>query len=200
MILSEDNMFFSRKKERLRNRSRHIYLITNALIMLSTFMLVPIYALFVTSLGGTVLHASIIAATFYLTASIGALVFGRLIDKYNHDRLFLMAGYLIISSGYLLLLFATSFWHLIFIQIYLGIADAIIYPAFDTLFARHLNRKEEHAEWAALESTRYLTMFVGASIGGVIVNWAGFNVLFVVMACICFASFINMVLTPKELQ
>jgi MFS family permease len=193
-------MFFSRKKERLRNRSRHIYLMTNALIFLSTFMLVPIYALLVTSLGGTILHAGIAASTFYLTASIGALIFGRLIDKFKHDRTFLMIGYLIISSGYFFLTFADQFWHLILLQIYLGIADAIIYPAFDTLFSRHINRKEAHLEWGSLESMRYLTMFAGAIIGSAIVNWGSFDALFVIMGCICFGAFLNTLFTPKELR
>jgi MFS family permease len=193
-------MLFFKQKNKINDHSRNFYLVSNALIMLATFMLVPIYALFITDLGGTVLHASITAGVFYLVASIFALIFGRMIDKLKHDRSFLILGYVIIATGYLLLLFATSFWHIILIQVYLGIADALIYPAFDSIFVRHINKKYEHAEWGALESTRYLTMFTGAILGGVIVNYSSFQILFIVMIGICLASLVNVVLMPKQIR
>ena len=167
-------MFFSFKKK--KNRARHAYLIINSLVMLSTFMLVPIYALFINSMGGSVLHVSIIVSVFYLTASLGSLSINRLIGKLNCNKRLLTVGYLMIGLGYFSLIFAFSFWHLILIQIFLGLADAIIYPSFDALFANNINKAEEQAEWGSFESVRYFTMFAGAIVGGIVVNWAGFDV------------------------
>lgn len=162
-------------------------------------MLVPIYALFVTSIGGTIFHASLVAAVFYLTAGVGSMIMGRILMRVKNKRLTLIIGYLVLAAGYALLLGTNGILYLVLVQVFLGIGESIATPSFDTLFTKHLVPHHESEEWGAWESTRYLTMFTGSFLGGAIAFYAGFPILFSLMAGMCLVSAIYLLFIPKKL-
>src|SRR3989339_431232 len=176
-----------------------ILIITNALVWIATFMLVPVYALFVTSVGGTILDVSLVAAVFYLTAGLGSLVMGRVLTGIQDKKKMLIIGYLIVALGYFFLMGVTSLFQIILIQILLGIGEAIYFPSFDTLFTKHLVSHHESEEWGVWESTRYLTMFAGSFLGGAIAFWAGFPVLFLIMSGLCLVSAFYLFFVSKKI-
>ena len=172
----------------LFNKGLRILLITNALILVSGAMLGPIYALFVEKVGGSLLDASLTGGIFALVAGITTLVASKYADKIREERYIVAGGYFLMGIGFLLYMFVNSIWFLFIVQAIIGFAEAIYLPAFDSLYSRHLTRNKEGREWGAWEATNYFTAAAGAGIGGLLVTYFGFNIIFVIMGTLSIAS------------
>src|SRR3989339_1360481 len=159
-------MFFRNKRYHF-NRSIRVLLSTNSLIRLAAAMLGPIYALFVQEIGGNLLDASIAGAVFAFSAGATVLLTGKIIDAHGKPQHILVAGYILIGSGFFLYTFATSLVHLLLVQVVIGFGEAIASPAFDVLYSKHLDHGRAGTEWGAWEAMNYMTMAIGALIGGV---------------------------------
>ena len=77
---------------------------------------------------------------------------------------------------------------LFFVQIIFGIAEAIIVPAFDSLYSKNLDKGKAASEWGLWEGMRATVVGVAAIIGGFVAQTYGFAALFRVMAIISFFS------------
>jgi len=179
-------------KRILFNKALRILLVTNGLILLAGAMISPIYALFVKNIGGDLLDASLTGGLFALTAAITTFVAGKFADRKN-DALIVSIGYACIGLGFLLYMFVNSIQFLFFIQILIGFGEAFYSPAFDALYSKHLKKKKEGREWGAWESMNYLSLAIGAFVGGIIANFFGFNTLFIIMSGISFISSLYMI-------
>ena len=172
----------------LFNRGLRILLITNALILVAGAMLGPIYALFVEKIGGSLLDASLTGGIFALVAGITTLVASRYADKIKEEKHIVAVGYLLMGVGFFLYMFVNSIWFLFIIQAIIGFAEAIYLPAFDSLYSKHLTKKKEGREWGAWESMNYFTAAIGAGVGGLLVTYFGFNIIFIIMGTLSLAS------------
>ncbi len=175
-----------------------ILLMTDAVIGVASYMIGPIYALFVEEIGGDILDASSTAAVLALAAGVTALLAGRFNDRIKQNELIIVFGHAVTGIGFLLYLFADSIWMLFLIQIIIGFAAAVYAPTFDDLYSRHLKHGQAGLEWGTWESAGYFTTAIGAFLGGLIVSYFGFNVLFVVMALMCFGSATYLYLLPRR--
>lgn len=183
---------------RFLNRALRILLATNGVILVAGAMLGPIYALHIERIGGDVLDASVSVALFALTAAIMTIVSGRLTDTWKEKELIVVAGYLVLCVGFLLYLFADSVLALFGIQIVLGIGEALYSPAFDSLFSDHSPAKQSGRSWSMWEAMNYLSVALGAFIGGVIATTLGFPVLFVAISMMCLASALYIFWLPRR--
>lgn len=172
----------------LFNRALRILLITNGLVLLAGAMLGPIYALFVQSIGGDLLDASLTGGLFALAAGITTLLAGKFADKERRPELIVASGYAIMGFGFILYLFVKSIWFLFAVQILIGFAEAFYSPAFDALYSKHTTEKKAGREWGAWEALNYFSIAAGAALGGFIASAFGFKAIFVIMAGLCFAS------------
>jgi len=182
----------------LFNRALRILLITDSLVLIAGAMLGPIYALFVESVGGSLLDASLAGGLFALAAGITTLIAGKYADSIKRDELIVACGYAIMGIGFLLYTAVNSILFLFFVQILIGFAEAFYSPAFDALYSKHITKKKAGREWGAWESMSYFSVAVGAAIGGVIVTFFGFNAIFVLMAILCFASAVYIYHLPRR--
>ena len=179
-------------------RPLKILLFTNSIILLAGAMFAPIYALYVEKVGGDLLDASLAGGVFALAAGIVTLASGRFTDKVKESELIVILGYIIMGVGFLLYIICNSIWFLLFIQVMVGFGEAIYSPAFDALYSKHLDKTKSGKQWGAWESINYFTLALGAVIGGVIVTYFGFNVLFIIMAIISLLSAIYIYLLPRK--
>lgn len=173
---------------RFLNKALRVLLATNALILLAVAMLGPIYALFVEEIGGDLLDASMAGMFFALAAGITTFLSGKFSDHLRHGEKMVTLGYVIMGIGFLLYRFVDSIYFLFAVQILIGFGEAIYSPAFDRVYSVHLNVKKAGEQWGAWEAMNYFTAAIGAFVGGLIANAFGFQVLFVVMAALCFVS------------
>ncbi|MBI2011628.1 MFS transporter [Candidatus Daviesbacteria bacterium] len=148
---------------------------------------------------GDLMAASITGAIFALTAGIVVLFSAKISDKIKRADLIVILGYLLIGLGFLLFIFANSLLFLFLIQIVIGLGEAIYAPAFDKLYSSHLTPAKTGREWGAWEATHYFAIAVGAVLGGIIVTNFGFNVLFMIMALLCFFSAFYIYKLPKHI-
>ena len=172
----------------LSNPTLRILLSGSALVHLSSAMLGPIYALFVKDIGGSLLDASAAGTTYAISAGIIILLFGKLSDNVRQPKYILMAGYIILGCGFLLYTTVSSMLTLLLVQIVVGFGEALYSPAFDKLYSEHLDKGKSGTEWGFWEAMYYFTTALGAFLGGFLVYYYGFTVLFVTMAMLCFCS------------
>ncbi len=144
-------------------------------------MIVPIYAIFVERIGGSILEASGAWAVFALTAGILMYLIGRWEDRHKHHLKMLFFGYLITAFAFLGYIFISSPAELLVLQIIAGIGSAIIFPSYDALYSGYLDKGRPASEWGMLEGMERIVAAISALIGGIIASYLGFNVLFFAM-------------------
>ncbi len=140
----------------------------------------PIYAIFVQKIGGTILTASIAWAVYTFFIGVLLLVFGRLEDRVNKRKLFII-GRVINTIGIAGYLLVTNPTQLFFVQGILGIAVALMNPTFEAIFSRSLDIGKESTEWSLWEGSINIVYAGAALIGGVIAEIYGFRILFLIM-------------------
>ncbi|MCP4522688.1 MAG: MFS transporter [Candidatus Gracilibacteria bacterium] len=179
--------------------STKILLITNALVLVSGAMIGPIYALFVKDIGGDLMDASFAGGLFALTAGIITFFSGKYTDALKNQSLVLFFGYITIGIGFFLYLIVDSILMLFAVQIIIGIGEAIYSPAFDALYSKHLHKKQSGYEWGIWESVNYFTIAIGAFVGGIVVNYFGFQVIFILMGALSIISGCYVYISSKKL-
>ena len=182
-----------------KNRALRVLLIADGLVLMSAAMLAPIYAAFVAHVGGDLLDAGVTAAALAFGSGIASLFAGRMADKARNKKLFIIIGYAVTGTGFLLFTTTHSLWYLATIQVFIGLAQAFAQPAYDALYSVHLDKHKEAEGWGAWEATSYFTAGIGALVGGLVVSLASFSTLFVLMAGLCACSAIYMTRVPQKL-
>ena len=180
------------------NRALKILIITNSLVLVAAAMLGPIYALFVEKIGGSLMDASLTGGLFALAAGVTTLISGKYADKIKSNELIMVGGYVIVGIGFLLYTFVNSIIFLFAVQILIGFGEAVYWPVFDTLYSKHITKRKAGREWGVWESMSYFTFAFGAIVGGFIVVKLGFNIMFIIMAALCFISAIYVYRLPKS--
>ena len=175
-----------------------ILLFTNSFVLFAGFMLGPIYAIFVEDIGGDLLDAGLTTGIFDVAAGITTLVAGRFTDRMKESELMVVAGYIIMGGGFLLYMLVDSIWMLFVVQAIIGFAEAFYSPAFNAIYSKHLSRERAATQWGMWESNNYFTAAIGAAAGGILATVFSFNVLFIVMAALCFFSAVFIWRLPRE--
>ncbi|MBI4193283.1 MAG: MFS transporter [Candidatus Colwellbacteria bacterium] len=170
------------------NRALRVLIITNSIILLASALLGPIYAVFVEKVGGSLLDASWAGGIYAFVAGITVLFSGRMVDRVKESELIIVAGYTVMGFGFLSYVLVDSVSALFATQVLIGLGAAIYAPAFDALYSKHLDSHKSGVEWGAWESVTYLTVAIGAVLGGLVVTEFGFNALFATMAALSFGS------------
>lgn len=70
------------------------------------------------------------------------------------------------------------------LQVLLGIGEALGTPAFDAIFAEHLDKDKHIADYADWKIVEKIMLAFATAIGGLIVTKFGFNCLFLTMSLI----------------
>jgi len=87
---------------------------------------------------------------------------------------------------------------LIVLQIILGLGEALGSPAFDSIFAEHLDRNKHVREYGDWKLIYNLTLALGTIVGGFLVVKFGFNVLFITMAFLALISLLIVWRQPRR--
>lgn len=169
-------------------------------MLISLGMLVPIYALFVQEVGGNALSAGLTAAALAFASALSALVSGKMIDKFaaSQTKYFLIMGWCLIGVSALLYLIVDNVAVLFAVQIFTGFVKTISAPAFDTLYARHLDDESTGHEYGLWEASFFITAGIGSVLGGLLVTVYGFSGVFVGMAFLAFLAAAYVAFLPKR--
>ena len=175
------------------NRILKTLLEADGFFILAAGLLGPIYAIFVERIGGNILDAGGAYAAFALASGTLLFLISRWEDHIKHKEKIVVLGYGLGSVGILGYLFISSPIHLFVVQAILGVAEAIIYPAYDALYSVCLDRGKFASEWGLYESMRAIITAIAALSGAFVAELFGFNSLFMIMFIFSLAGlFISM--------
>ena len=159
-----------------------ILLASDSLINLGLGLIGPIYAIFVAQIGGDILDASWAYFAYMFTSGFLMYILSFWEDRIKHKEKLVTIGYLITAFGCLGYLFVNDQISLLVVQVILGIAAAILSPAFDAIFSHYTEEEKEASNWGAWEALGFITTAFSALIGGYIAEFYGFKVVFILMA------------------
>lgn len=183
----------------LKNKALRALLIGDAMSLVAAAMFTPIYAIYISEIGGDIFEAGITASALAFGAGIASIIGGRYTDRVKDKRLILVGGYAIVGVGFLLYTQVSSVAHLAIVQLLMGLVQPIYQTAFDALYSIHLDPHEEAQEWGAWEATAYFAAGIGAIAGSAFVAYFSFTGLFVLMSALSFASAIYVARLPRKL-
>lgn len=180
-------------------KANQILLYSNGLVKIATAMFGPLYALFVEQIGGNLFHASLAIFIFAFSAGITTLLAHRYTEKIKDNELVLVWGYLLLGFGFLGYVFVNSITTLFLVQAIIGIAEAVYSPVFDKLYSKHLTWGQQAVQWSHQKATYYFVAGLGAVFGGLIVILYGFDIIFLLIASLCFLSSAYIWFLPREI-
>src|SRR4030042_5027981 len=94
-------------------------------------------------------------SAFLISTFIFTLIISGVGDKIKEKEYLLLAGFLTRSVTWLLFIFTTNILYLVFLQILLGLGEALGTPAFDAIFSEHLDdgkRIHNYASWKLISN------------------------------------------------
>jgi predicted MFS family arabinose efflux permease len=180
------------------NKQVSILLLISGLATIAFAMFSPIYALFVKDIGGGITDASTAWAVFWLVAGILTLPAGRLINRMKEKELGIAWAQLFACIAYCLLYFTDTLTMLHISMVVIGISNAFFWPAFHSVFDKHADGKHMTMRWSLYDSLTYMIPAVGSFVGGIIVKFYGFDLLFLIMAGVSFLCGLMIVLLPRR--
>lgn len=191
------NLFFRHKKPRLNRGLKALLLISGA-FMFAFGMFGPIYAIFVEEIGGGITVASNAWAVFLAVAGALTFVAGKVESKFKETELAIMWSQYVIGIAYIIYYFTDTVTMLYLAQVFLGIGDAIFWPAFHALYGKHVDGHKSTEQWALYDGLAYVVPAVAAALGGWLVKWYGFDMIFLIMAILSFANGVFILFLPRK--
>jgi len=159
----------------------------------------PFYAVFIDEIGGGAFIAGNSYSVFAIAAGILVLFLSRIEENHERMDLIVFSGYMILASAYFGYYFVDQAWQMLMVQAVVGAGTAIVSPAFDELYSKNINGGNFASGWGVWESMSWIVTGISASVGGLIVQQAGFKSLFLMMGMLEFtAAMVSGILIFKD--
>ncbi|MFA6466985.1 MAG: MFS transporter [Patescibacteria group bacterium] len=180
-----------------------ILIISDFLFWSAYQLLGPFFAIFITDniKNGGLEAVGISAAIYLIFKSVFEIPVGIYIDrsKVEKDDLYTaFFGTLLMGFLYFAYIFIDSIWQLYLLQALMGIAAALSYPGWCSIFTRHIDKGKEGFEWSIYDILSGVGMAAAAALGGFMAQEFGFNFLFILVGIISiFSAFILLFIKNK---
>ena len=159
-----------------------ILVLSDFLIWSSAQLLSPIFAIFITDkINGSIEVVGIASAIYLISKSVFEIPVGIFVDKTKSEKDDLYSaiiGTLLTACGFFALTFIDSIWQLYALQALFGLAAAIAFPGWYSIFTRHIDKGKEAFEWSLYDVVLGVGMACAAALGGFIADYFSFDVLF----------------------
>lgn len=171
----------------LRNNKIIRTLIASDIIILSSFALInPIFAIFVTQqiAGGTITAVGFATTIFLLVKSVLQVPIAQAVDRTlgeTDDFVAVFIGSLMVSAVPFAYIFIGSVSQLYLVEAFHGIGAALVYPAWNAIFTRHVDSDHAGVEWGTYSTLVGLGAAASAAVGGVLAQSLGFPIVFSVV-------------------
>jgi predicted MFS family arabinose efflux permease len=166
------------------NRKIKILLYGSNIWSLGEGMMGPIFAIFNEKIGGSILDVSWIWASYLIATGMFTIFVGNISDTKISKEKLMIAGYALNTFFTFSYLLVSSSIDLFFVQIGLGLATALATPTWDALYAQYQNRENAGYIWGLAGGREQLITGVALIIGGLIVNYFSFQLLFITMGIV----------------
>jgi MFS family permease len=173
------------------NKTLRVLFACNAIFVFAGNLLGPLYAVFVQGINHDIPTISGSWAVYLVSASMSMFLFTRVRDRGMHKKRLLIGAYLVRALVWFLYSLVNNLGFLLILQVILGFGEAMGTPAFDAIFAEHLDGGQHIADYSEWQLVSNLVLAVGTFVGGLIVANFGFQPLFLVMSFLGILSAIS---------
>ena len=147
-------------------------------------MLGPLFAVFAGRIGGDILDIAWAWATYLILTGVLIVFIGKISDKKVNKKKLVFFGYLLNAILTFCYLLVDSPYKLLILQAGLGIAAAMATPTWNALYADYENKKQAGFLWGLADGGSQLFTGFAIIIGGFVVTYYSFDLLFVIMGII----------------
>ena len=163
-----------------------VLIMSDFLIWSSYQLFAPFFAIFVTDKinGGSIEVVGISAAIYLVVKSVFEVPVGMYIDRSKSeidDLLVSILGTSLTAVAYFSYMFIDSVAQLYILQCVLGLAAAIAYPGWYSIFTHHIDKRKEAFEWSLYDVILGIGMAASAAAGGFLAEQYGFDLLFLII-------------------
>ena len=182
----------------MKNRGLNILFLANGIFIFGASLIGPLYAVYVGEIVSTPIAISASAAAFLIASTLFTALIGRYGDKVREQEYLLMGGFLVRALAWIGYIFVGDMFALLFVQVLLGLGEALGSPSFSALFARHLDRGEAVKDYSSWNIFQSLISAAGVISGGLIATYFGFIPVFICMAAFALISFFFLLFQPRK--
>lgn len=157
-------------------------------------LLGPLVAIFITKdIGAPVTVVGFSVAIYWIVKSILQLPVARYLDR-NHgevdDYYSVLSGLAISTTAVYLYYFVQAAWHIYALQVLIGAGDALVVPAFQAIFIRHLDKNQEAFELALRSSFSYgAGSAFGGALSGILAIVIGIRAIYLIYGTLMLIGF-----------
>jgi MFS family permease len=167
------------------NRIIRTIIISDFFLFFAVGLLGPIFAVFLMEhIENRIEIVGYAVSCYWLTRVIMVMPLSRLMDKIKGelDEFFFMAlGTFMIGAVPLFYLLASEPWHVYLLQVLNGLAYALAVPAWRIVFTNNVDRHIVGYEWSLEDVAVGIATALSASLGAIIADKFGFDVLFFII-------------------
>lgn len=144
----------------------------------------PLVAIFTQRIGGDLLDVSWAWATYMIVTGILVIIVGKISDRFDKRKI-LVSGYFLNALFTFAYLFVNTPYQLIMVQAGLGLAAAMAVPTWDALYSEYEDGDANDGwVWGLARGEAQIVTGIAIILGGFIVTYTSFNVLFIIMGII----------------
>lgn len=180
------------------NKSLKTLFALNSVFVFGGSLFGPLYAIYIQGLDNKVVTVSLSWAVFMISSTLFMYFVSKYGDRVKEQEYLLASSFLVRAVAWIGYLFVTNITGLILIQIILGLGEALGTPAWNAIFAKHLDGHKEIMDYSNWDITKNLIVAFATVSGGLLVTKFGFNVLFVIMSMLALTSFAGVLITPRR--
>ena len=166
------------------SRATKILLIASSLWYFGEGLFGPLFAIYAEKIGGDMLDITWAWSLYLVATGVSYGIVGKLLTNSKKKEQVMIFGYGLNALLTFCYIFVHNTNELFLLQIGLGIAEALSTPIWDTLFASHLEDKENSFHWSLASGHTHFVSGIAIAIGGLIANYVSFHALFITMGVI----------------
>jgi len=144
---------------------------------LDTHLLIPVMALYTSSLGASIGMVGVIVGLYSIINTPANIVFGRLIDRVG-NKTPLIVGLIGDALSMVLYAFSRSPLHLALVRMLHGATGALVAPSTMSIIANYSGREKKGRSMSLYGMSLAGASLIGYPVSGLIASRLGFNALF----------------------
>lgn len=186
------------------NKVIQVLILSDATLLTGLGFMSPIFAIFISNhiQGADVRTVGFAAAIYWITLALVLIPFGKRLDKKageKDDLFFIVIGTslgAVAIGGYIV---ASQVWHVYLLQMLYAVGMGMNIPGYTGIFTRHIGKGQEALSWSTRAALVSLGTGIAGALGGTIVYYFNFQILFSGIAILLLVSASLPLLLSKEL-
>jgi len=138
-------------------------------------------------MGATGIEIGIVISTRTIVNAGLQIPFGRIADRYNKVAL-ILTGCLIASAGVFVMPFATDFLQLVWLSVFIGIGEALIWPTLGAIAVEEGHRYGQGSMMGVFNMAMSVGILIGSLVAGSFMDLIGLEYVFYTVSVILAVS------------